>query len=398
MQGAAPSHNWPLVAAGALLSCVAIGVIFSLAVFLEPMAAATGWSRAGISTAMTLAFLAMGLSGFGWGILSDRFGPRIVVSSGALLLGLAAVLASRAQSLLAFQWIYGALMGVAAGSVFAPIIATTASWFDRHRSLAVSLVSAGMGVAPMTVAPLAGWLVTQVDWRTALAIVGIAAWGLMLPAVAFIRAAPATARPAAALPAPVGTALRSRAFLVLGATFFACCATHSGPIFHTVSYAVGCGVPTVLAVTIYGMEGLAGLVGRVVSGVLGDRLGARPVLVAGLLVQAVAASCYLLADTLAGFYAVAAVFGMAYGGVMPLYAVLAREAFGPRVLGTMLGAATMLSSVGMAIGPLAGGWLYDRYGSYAAMYLGSLLLGLGAAAVALTFPRPRGSAPQVAPA
>jgi len=386
-------HNWSIVAAGALMTCVAIGVVFSLAVFLEPMSAATGWSRAGISSAMTFAFLSMGVAGFAWGALSDRYGPRLVVLAGTVLLGLSTVLASRATSLVEFQLLFGVMMGIAAGSFFAPVISTTASWFERHRSLAVSLVSAGMGVAPMTIAPLAAWLVTRYDWRTAQLIIGIGAWIVLLPAVWFVRAAPGTAPAASpgdakpAEPMPVGKALRSRAFLVLGATFFACCAAHSGPIFHTVSYAIGCGLPTFAAVTIYSMEGAAGLGGRLLFGVMADRLGAKRVLVAGLLIQALAAASYLLVDRLAGFYAVAVVFGLAYGGVMPLYAVLARDYFGARILGTVLGAATMLSSLGMALGPVLGGWLFDRYGSYAWMYIGSMAVGLGSMAIALAFPR-----------
>ncbi|AEG91753.1 MFS transporter [Ramlibacter tataouinensis] len=389
-----PDSNWPLVAAGALMGCVAIGVVFSLAVLLEPMGAASGWSRAGISGAMTLAFLSMGVAGFGWGTLSDRYGPRVVVLAGSVLLGLASVGASRAASLLEFQLFYGVLMGAAAGSFFAPVIAATAASFERHRSLAVSLVSAGMGMGPMTISPLVGWLVTQHDWRTTLLIVGILAWALTLPAVWFVRSAPAAAQAGAgegggAPPMTARQALRSKAFIVLAATFFACCAAHSGPIFHTVSYAIGCGLSTVAAVTIYSMEGAAGLGGRLLFGLLADRLGAKPVLVAGLLVQAFAAAAYLLVNQLGGFYAVALVFGMAYGGTMPLYATLAREAFGPRILGTMLGAATLLSSLGMATGPLLGGWLYDRFGSYAWLYLGSLAVGLGAAAIALMFPASR---------
>ncbi|MDM0115464.1 MFS transporter [Variovorax sp. J22R133] len=392
----APDSNWSIVAAGALMTCVAIGVVFSLAVFLAPMGAATGWSRAGISAAMTLAFLSMGVAGFGWGALSDRYGPRVVVLAGTVLLGLSAVLASRSSSLIEFQLCFGVMTGVAAGSFFAPVIATTASWFDRHRSLAVSLVSAGMGVAPMSISPFAAWLVTHYDWRTAQLIIGIGAWALLLPAVWFIRAAPGTAAgdattvapaPAAGPPMRVGEALRSRAFLVLSATFFACCAAHSGPIFHTVSYAIGCGLPTFAAVTIYSMEGAAGLGGRLLFGVLADRLGAKRVLIAGLLIQAFAAASYLLVNQLNGFYAVAIVFGMAYGGVMPLYAVLARDYFGARILGTVLGAATMVSSLGMALGPVLGGWLYDRSGSYAWMYIGSLAVGLGAVAIAFAFPR-----------
>lgn len=110
-----PSYRWVMIAAGALMSCVAAGAMFSLAVFLQPMAVATGWSRAGISSAMTLNFLSMGVAGFVWGAASDRFGARRVVLCGGALLGLALVLASQAPSLTAFQLIYGILVGFAAG-------------------------------------------------------------------------------------------------------------------------------------------------------------------------------------------------------------------------------------------------------------------------------------------
>src|SRR5471030_2721170 len=117
-------YGWIVVAAGAVMGCVAMGAMFSLAVFLQPMAEATGWSRSGISSAMTLDFLTMGVAGFGWGAASDRFGARIVVLSGAALLGLGLVLASRATSLIEFQLAYGVLVGLAAGAFFAPTIAT----------------------------------------------------------------------------------------------------------------------------------------------------------------------------------------------------------------------------------------------------------------------------------
>ncbi len=395
MKGSSPAasqamdRNWSLVAAGAVLGCVAIGTIFSLAVLLAPMGAATGWSRAGLSFAMTLAFLSGAFGSFGWGMLSDRFGPRIVVLAGSLLLGLSCVLASRASSLLQFQLAYGVLLGVATSSFFAPVIAATAASFDRHRNLAISLVSAGVGVAPMTMSPLVAWLISHYDWRETLLIVGIVAWVLTLPAVWFVRAAPTTTADTIAAPTQqmtAGQALRSKPFIVLALAFFACCAAHSGPIFHTVSYAVGCGLSVTAAVTIYSMEGAAGLGGRLLCGVLADRVGAKPVLVVGLLIQAIAAVTYLKVAQIDGFYAVAIVFGMAYGGTMPLYASLARDAFSPAILGTVLGAMNMLSSLGMATGPLMGGWLYDRFGSYTWLYVGSMAVGLAAAAIAMLFP------------
>ncbi|MFT4181076.1 MAG: MFS transporter, partial [Rhizobium sp.] len=349
-------------------------------------------------------FLVMGLGGFLWGAASDRFGPRIVVLIGALLLGLALVLASRAVSLLQFQLTYGILVGLAASAFFAPMIAATTAWFDEHRSLAVSLVSAGMGVAPMTVSPFARWLISAYDWQTAMMLIGVLAWILLVPAALLVRQPPVVVEGQTSGQAengpdvPLGRIFRSPQFLVLGGTFFACCAAHSGPIFHMVSYATICGVAPMAAVSIYSVEGLAGLGGRILYGTLADRLGIKPVLVAGLLVQAAALATYLLVSRLGEFYALAVVFGSAYGGVMPLYAVLAREYFGPRVIGTVFGAATMLSSIGMAFGPLIGGWIFDSFANYSWLFIGSAMVGLGAAAIALAFPPLRRLRLQTAPA
>jgi len=184
----------------------------------------------------------------------------------------------------------------------------------------------------------------------------------------------------------VAQALTSPQFIVLALTFFLCCAAHSGPIFHMMSYAMLCGLPTMAAVSIYSVEGLAGLGGRLLLGVLADRLGVKPVLVTGLLVQALAIATYVLVSRLGEFYALAIVFGTAYGGVMPLYAVLAREYFGQRIMGTVFGAATMTSSIGMALGPVAGGWIFDAFNEYRWLYLGSAAIALGAVAIALAFP------------
>jgi MFS family permease len=251
-----------------------------------------------------------------------------------------------------------------------------------------------MGVAPMTISPFASWLITHYDWRTAQLCIAILAWALLVPAALLVRRAPAKTVPAGAAAAAaaadpgmtVGQALRSPQFVVLAATFFACCATHSGPIFHTVSYAIACGLAPLTAVTIYSTEGLAGLAGRLVFGVAGDKFGAKRTLVVGLLIQALAAGAYFFARQIGEFYAVAAVFGLAYGGVMPLYAVIAREYFPMRIMGTVFGAAAMVSSLGMALGPVVGGWIYDSTGGYGLLYISSFAIGLGAVAIALTFP------------
>ena len=388
------SYRWIIVALGALMGCVALGAMFSLAVFLAPMSEQTQWSRAGISFAMTINFLVMAFGSFAWGAASDRWGARIVTMCGSLLLGIGLTLASRATSLMSFQLTYGILVGLAASAFFAPMIATVTGWFETQRNLAVSLVSAGMGVAPLTISPLASWLITEHGWRSAMFSIGVLAWVLLIPAALFVRRPPAAdAAPTGAVPdtvekGAVARALTSPQFLVLGFTFFLCCAAHSGPIFHVVSYATYCGIGSMAAVSVYSVEGLAGLGGRVLLGLLADRFGAKRVLVTGLAVQALAIATYLKVNELREFYALAVVFGVAYGGVMPLYASLARDYFGQKIMGTVFGAATMLSSLGMAIGPVAGGWVFDTFHNYAWLYLSSAAVAIGAVLLATLFPKP----------
>ena len=396
------NYGWVIVAAGAVITCVAMGSMFALPVYLQPMADETGWTRAGISGAMTIGFIVMGVAGFIWGTLTDRIGAKPVVLIAAVTLGLGLFIASRANDLLVFQFAYGGLVGASGGAFFAPLMATVIGWFDKHRSLAVSLVSLGGGVAPMVMTPLATVLIEQMGWRSAMLTTALVATAIIIPTALLIRRPPAgfdeaPAEAAAVTAGPSGgqsilSVMRRPQFIVLATVFFLCCGAHSGPIFHTVSYAMLCGASAIAAASIYSVEGLAGLFGRVFFGLLADRIGVKRVIVGGLVLQAVGIYTYIYVTELPQFYMLAAVLGLAYGGVMPLYAVLARDYFSPRVMGTVLGGITMTSSIGMAFGPVGGGWLFDTFGDYHWLYVSSAGIGIAAALVALTFPRP--SAPE----
>ncbi|KKB09666.1 MFS transporter [Devosia chinhatensis] len=389
-------YGWVIVAAGALITCLAMGAMFALPVYLQPISDQTGWTRAGISGAMMVGFVVMGVAGFLWGTLTDRIGARPVVLIAACLLGLGLFIASRAENLLVFQFAYGGLVGASGGAFFAPLIATTLGWFDRHRSLAVSLVSLGGGVAPMTITPLATVLIETFGWRDAMMMTALAATCLIVPAAFLIRRAPQALEerptpasdvlPAEKPPTSIGAIFRTPQFIVLAAVFFLCCGAHSGPIFHTVSYAMLCGASALAAASIYSVEGLAGLFGRVAFGLLADRIGVKRVIVGGLLLQAVGIYCYIYVSELSHFYLLAVMLGLVYGGVMPLYSVLARDYLGPGVMGTVLGGITMTSSIGMAFGPVGGGWIFDTFGDYHWLYVASAAIGVGAAALALAFP------------
>ena len=387
-------YGWVVVAAGIVVTCIGFGTAMSLAVFLQPMALATGWSRTGISSAATIAFVCMGLASMVWGALSDRYGTRLVVTFGGTLLGAGLMAASQAASVGQFLVMFG-LIGAAAGSFYAPLTASATRWFTRHRNLAVALVSAGIGLGSTVVAPFASWAIAAYDWRTALFLLGGAAWLLIIPAGLLVRRPPAaspgavSASGAAEPEYTVAQALGSPQFAAIALTHFACCVAHSGPIFHMVTDAIECGVTPMAAASVIGVAGLSSVGGRILCGLLADRFGAKEVLIVGLLVQAVSISLYLFVRDLSAFYALAMVFGLAYGGIMPLYATLVREYFGGAIMGAVFGAVAMLSTIGMAIGPWAGGWLYDNFGSYFWLYIVSCGIGVGAVAIAFTFRPPQ---------
>jgi MFS family permease len=389
-------YGWVIVGVGIVVTCVGFGAMATLSVFLQPMAASMGWSRTGLATAALLNFLCMGAGAFMWGALSDRFGTRVVVLCGGALLGLGMVVASQASTLLQFQLLFGIIVGVAAGSFYAPMTATTTRWFTQNRSLAVALVSAGLSFGSTLMAPLARWLITSYDWRMAMLVLGDLVWLIVIPTAFLVRNPPGRAAditPAAAAQAGhelgIGDVIRTPQFAAIALTHFACCAAHSGPIFHMVTHAIDRGVPSMAAATVLSAAGLASLSGKIVCGLFADRVGAKRTLVAGLVLQAMSISLYLFTGSLGSFYALALMFGFAYGGVMPLYAILVREYFGERMIGTAFGAVSVAATVGMALGPWLGGALYDTLGSYAWMFIGSSAIGLGAVAIALTFRPPR---------
>jgi MFS family permease len=389
-------YGWIIVAVAVVVTCVGFGSMLTLSVFLQPIATEMGWSRTAIASVGMLNFLCMGAGAFMWGTLTDRYGARFVLLTGGALLGLGLVTASLAASLLQFQIFFGALVGVAAGSMYAPVIATITRWFTTNRTLAVALASAGLSLGSTVMAPLARWLISTYDWRTAMLVIGDVVWVIVLPAALLVRKPPASVPAAASAVAvaqqrdfTMSQVIRTPQFAAIALAHFACCAAHSGPIFHMVTHAMDTGVPAMAAATVLSVAGLASLTGRVACGIFADRFGAKQTVVACLALQAFAISLYLFANSLSGLYLVAMVFGFSYGGVMPVYAVVVREYFGEKVIGSAFGAVSLVATLGMALGPLAGGWLYDNFGSYFWMFAGAAMIGAAAVAVAVTFRPPR---------
>ena len=389
-------YGWVVVGASALIVCIGMGSLFSLGVFLKPMADSMGWSRGAISSVALLNWIAMGLGSFFWGALSDRIGTRGVAVAGGLLLGLGLVLSSQVQALWQLYATFGLMVGFAVGAFYAPLTSTATKWFTARRGLAVALVSSGIGVGILAIAPLARALTSAWDWRVALLVLGDLAWLIIVPVALIIHEQPGDVG-AGAMGGAAGAGreystrevLAAPQFWAIAVTHFACCAAHSGPIFHMVTHATDQGIGAMAAATALGVSGLSSIIGRIGGGVLADRVGAKPTLLAGLALQAALIVLYLLVGDVVPFYGLSIAFGVAYGGVMPLYALVTREYFGEKVMGTAYGGVFLVSTLGMGIGSFVGGVLYDRLGSYAWLYMGSFVIGAAAIVLALTFRAPR---------
>jgi len=385
-------YGWVVVGASAVIVCIGMGSLFALGVFLKPMTESLGWSRGAFSTVALMNWIAMGLGSFFWGALSDRIGTRGVALAGGALLGLGLVLSSRVQTLGQFYVTFGFMVGFAVGAFYAPLTSTATKWFTARRGLAVALVSAGIGLGILVIAPLARALTDWWDWRIALLVLGDLAWLVIIPVALVIREQPAAGTVAAAPAGPEYSArevLATPAFWGIALTHFACCAAHSGPIYHMSTPGNERGIGALAAATALGVSGLASIAGRVGGGVLADRIGIKPTLLGGLALQAAMVVLYLFVSDLSLFYLLAVVFGVAYGGVMPLYALLTRQYFGEKVMGAAYGAVFLVSTLGMGLGSWSGGWLYDHLGSYAWLYGGSFVIGAAAVVLALSFRPPR---------
>jgi len=375
-----PFYGWVVLAAAFAIITLAIGTLFTLGVFLKPIEDSLGWSRSSISAIGFLNWVVMGVGGVLAGYLSDRLGTRVVVLAGGGLLGLGLVLSSQVRELWQLYLTFGVIVGGGVSAFYVPLTVLSIKWFQDRRGLAAGVVSAGNGFGIMLLSPLSRWLIDQFDWRTALTLLGDLAWLVVIPAALLLRAAPTVRDPvhhssAGAHDVPTTAIFRAWPVWAIGLTHFACCAAHSGPIFHMVSHAIEQGVASMAAATVLGASGLSSIVGRMATGLMADRLGAKRTLVTMLMLQALMISLYLVARDLGALYALGIVFGVAYGGVMPLYALVTREYFGERIMGTAYGVVFFISCIGMGAGSYAGGAIHDALGSYQWLFIGSFAVG-----------------------
>ncbi len=382
-----PFYGWVVLGAAFAIITLSIGTLFTLGVFLKPIEDALGWNRSSIGAVSLVNWAVMGLGGVATGYLSDRFGTRAVVLGGGVLLGLGLILSSQVREVWQLYVTFGVLVGAGVSAFYVPLTVLAIKWFDDRRGMAAAIVSAGNGLGILALSPLSRWLINQFEWRPAFVVLGDLAWLIVIPCAVLLRSAPASPLPARGTVASgptIGSALGAWPIWAIALTNFACCAAHSGPLFHLVSHAIDQGVATMVAASILGVSGLASIVGRVGAGIVSDRLGSKRTLVSMLVAQAAMIPLYLVASSAESLWSLSVAFGLAYGGAMPLYAVITREYFGEAVMGMAYGWVFFISCIGMGLGSFAGGAVYDAFGSYRGLFVGSFAIGAVAAMLSMT--------------
>jgi predicted MFS family arabinose efflux permease len=402
MRRAPVFYGWILLGASVAIIMLGTGVTFSLAVFLKPLEEEFGWSRGLISGMALVNWLVFGIGSFVWGSLSDRIGARRVVLAGGGLLAVGLLLSSQISAPWQLYGSYGILAAAGGSGFYVPLSATATRWFAARRGLAMGILNSGMGLAILVVPPLARVLINGVGWRMAFGLLAFLTVAITLAGTRYLYDRPADLglreygdeaapppRPAGRAGMAPGEALRHPALWVLAVVHFGCCLAHAGPLFHLVTHAIDLGVERTTAASIMGLSGATSMAGRIGAGLLVDRCGAKPTLVGMLALQAAILSTYLVAGDPAALLGVSLLFGVAYGGAMPVYALVAREFFGERVVGTTFGVIFFISCIGMGLGSYGGGVIYDHLGSYWTMHLASTLVGAAAIVVALGLRAPR---------
>ena len=375
-------HAWMRLCAALMLSAIGGVGMWSVIVALPAVQAEFGVARSAASLPYTMTMICFGFGGILMGRLSDRFGIRVPVVGGAISLGVGYVVASQATSLWQFILAQGLLVGVAGSATFAPLIADTSLWFTRHRGMAVSIIASGSYLAGTVWPPVVQHFIQTEGWRRTYLGIAVFCVVSMLPlAQALRRRAPLTdtaspmSRAATHSAQPLGmspTALQT----VLILAGLSCCVAMSMPQVHIVAYSGDLGHGAARGAEMLSLMLGFGVVSRLASGWICDRIGGRRTLLLGSSLQALALALFLPFNGLASLYIVSALFGLSQGGIVPAYAVIVREFFPPAEAGVRVGTVIMATVFGMALGGWMSGVIFDLTGSYQTAFVNGILWNL----------------------
>ncbi|HEY0571794.1 MAG TPA: MFS transporter [Enterovirga sp.] len=379
--------SWARLARAVALSTIGGVGMWSVVVSLPAVSAEFGVARSAAALPYTLAMIGFAFAGVAMGWLADKFGVAVPTLIGAVLLAVGYVAASSATSLTGFALAHWLLIGVGSSASFAPLMADISLWFVRRRGIAVAICASGNYLAGTLWPPIVQRLVEAYGWRTTHLIIAAVVASTMLPLVASLRRRPGFGiepGPSGARGAPQPLALTPNAMqALLVVAGLACCVAMAMPQVHIVAYCGDLGYGAARGAEMLALMMASGIISRIASGFIADRIGGLATLLLGSVLQGVALFLFLLFDGLGQLFVVSALFGLFQGGIVPSYAIIVREYFPANEAGTRVSLIIMSTLFGMALGGWLSGVIFDRTGSYAAAFVNGLAWNLVNGAIVL---------------
>jgi MFS family permease len=380
-------YAWLRLSAAVLLATIGNVGMWSVVVALPAIQLDFGVDRAAASLPYTLAMLGFGVGGVLMGRLADRFGILVPMTLGAITLGLGYLAVGQSSNITQVALAHGLLIGFGCSTTFGPLMADISHWFARRRGIAVSIAAAGNYLAGAVWPPVVQHFIAADGWRATHTGIGLFVIAAMLPLLFIFRRriayhdggdAAAAARPQEALFVSPATL---QVLLCIAAV--ACCVAMAMPQVHIVAYCGDLGYGAARGAEMLSLMLACGIVFRVASGFIADRIGGVRTLLLGSVLQGVALSLYLPFDSLTSLYVISGLFGLFQAGLVPSYAIIIREYFPAREAGARVGVVIFASVIGMAFGGWVSGVIFDYTGSYHAAFLNGLAWNLLNGSIAL---------------
>ena len=354
--------------------------MYVVAVVLPPVQAEFGVDRANASLPYTLMMICLGVGGMWTGKLADRFGITPVLWVGSVAVTAGFVIAGLAPNIWVFGLAHGILLGLlGSSSTFAPLMADTSLWWNKRRGIAVAICACGNYVAGAFWPPIAQWGIETIGWRHTYVCMGIFCGVCMLLLSFLMRQRPplvtlddaSVSQSGFISSQPFGLKL-GQAQLLLCVAAIACCVAMSMPQVHIVAYCADLGYGAARGAEMLSLMLACGIISRLVSGWICDRIGGIRTLLLGSALQGIALVLFLPFDGLVPLYVISGMFGLFQGGIVPAYAIIVREHFPPQEAGARVGSVIMASLVGMALGGWISGKIFDLTGSYHAAFMNGI--------------------------
>ncbi|HEX3177212.1 MAG TPA: MFS transporter [Methylomirabilota bacterium] len=395
-------YGWRIVAGAFLVLFTAYGAQYSFGVFFAALIDEFHWSRAGLAGVFTLYAFAYSVFGFPAGRLTDRWGPRTVITAGGIFIAVALCGMASVTRLWQPYVLYGVVAALGMGTAYVPCNSTVVKWFARRRGLAVGLASSGGSVGTFALPPVAQWLVGAAGWRTAYLVFGVVVLVTLTVVARVMRRDPESMglHPDGEPPPPhgvasgmsLGGAMRTAAFWLLAAAFAATWLPVFIPLVHLVSLARDLGHAPATGAWLVSALGAGAVAGRMIMGPVSDRVGRKPALIVAMGLQALAFAAFATAHGMGALFGAALLFGYSYGGVSALFPALVGDIFGRASAGAIVGCLFAVAGSMAAWGPLIAGAVYDVTRSYGLAFQLSGGANLAAAALVAGIRPPRRAA------